>query len=78
MARLLLALFLVGCGEYNIKQERVEATVILRDEVKFGGRDACGFAYWDSKKCIIVIKRDSYPRCLEHELRHCFEGKFHR
>lgn len=74
---LLSCLGLSACKSYETKTDRVEATIIIKDEVEYGGLDVCGFAAWHEDRCIIVIKRDYYPSCIEHEIRHCFEGKYH-
>jgi hypothetical protein len=74
---LLLILSLSACTTLEPKLDRVEATIIIRDEVEYGGLDVCGFAAWIEDQCIIVIKREYYPDCIEHEIRHCFEGQYH-
>lgn len=75
---LLISLSVSSCQEYNLNHDKVEATIVIRDEVKYGNLDVCGYAAWSGSKCIIVIKREYYPQCLTHEIRHCFEGKYHR
>lgn len=39
------------------------------------GLDACSF--WSSSKCTIVTSRNPTIHQLGHEVRHCFQGKFH-
>lgn len=36
-----------------------------------------GQATWTDNFCIVKILRRTYPRCLQHENRHCFEGAYH-
>lgn len=36
-----------------------------------------GRASWSGNICAVLIRRETYPRCLTHEWRHCFEGPFH-
>lgn len=78
MLRLLLVILLTGCTAVEPKLDRVEATIIIRDEVAYGGKDVCGFAAWHKDQCIVVIKRSCYPDIIEHEIRHCFDGNYHR
>jgi hypothetical protein len=75
---LLLILSLTACTTLEPKRDRVEATIIIRDEVKYGDLDVCGFAAWSKDRCIIVIERKHYPHCILHEIQHCFEGQYHR
>lgn len=75
---LLLILSLTACTTLDSKLDRVEAIIIIRDEVEYGGLDVCGFAAWIEDRCIIVIKQEYYPDCILHEILHCFHGQYHR
>ena len=36
-----------------------------------------GLAQWDGQQCWVTLIKDQYPMCLQHEVRHCIEGKWH-
>lgn len=38
---------------------------------------AYGLTRCANNVCTLEILRDSYPYCLQHELRHAFEGNWH-
>lgn len=68
----------LGCSQPKPSIDKVEATIIIRDEVEYGNKSVCGFAYWKGERCIVIIKCSCYPDIIEHEIRHCFEGNYHR
>ena len=35
------------------------------------------YSIYEPGHCVIVMKKDKYPQCLQHELRHCLEGDWH-
>ena len=75
MRVLLICLLLTGCAAfdpepYNI-QHRISTITIDIDPMQ----EALGVAYVAGDKCRIVLQ--SYPVCLSHEVRHCFEGEWH-
>ena len=37
-----------------------------------------GCAIYDAKSCRIITAKETSMETLGHELRHCFEGKFHK
>lgn len=39
--------------------------------------EAYGLSRCANGVCVIEVLRDRYPYCLEHELRHVFEGSWH-
>lgn len=51
-------------------------TVTLVDDLPHGrtGQATCTP---DGAFCNLQIRRDQYPLCVTHEVRHAFEGKFH-
>lgn len=54
--------------------DSVSVRVTLVDNVPGG---YTGRAFWLGDQCDVILRRDTYPRCLQHEVRHCFEGAFH-
>ena len=38
-----------------------------------------GLAEWnvEQTECTVTLIKDEYPRCLQHEVRHCIEGHWH-
>jgi hypothetical protein len=72
--RPLLCLMLTGCAApqvYNIERKTVTVTVV---EVK--GLPTLGRASWGNNGMCFIALRE-YPKCLQHEMRHCLEGKWH-
>ena len=74
MIRLLLCLMLTGCAApqtYTLERKTVTVTVV---EVK--GLPTLGRASWSNNGTCFIALRE-YPKCLQHEMRHCLEGKWH-
>jgi hypothetical protein len=46
--------------------------------IRTEGRHPIGCAHWGVKSCEIYVLEKSAHEVLGHELRHCFEGAFHR
>ena len=42
------------------------------------GRKAIACASWGETNCLIRIKPDASDEVLGHEVRHCFDGSWHR
>lgn len=76
---LLMLVITTGCTVplYDIKTDRVVVVIDLVDETIVPG--AYGTARWSSSHdfCRVQIRKDVYPACITHEIRHCFEGQFH-
>lgn len=76
MTRLLLCLMLTGCSAfepqqtYKIERKTVKVTVIEIKQLPTLGRAA-----WTGETCFIALRE--YPKCLQHEMRHCLEGQWH-
>lgn len=73
MIRLLLCMALAGCTApqaYTLERKTVKVTVV---EVK--QLPTLGHAAWTGDTCFIALRE--YPTCLQHEMRHCLEGKWH-
>ena len=74
---LVSVLYLVGC---------VAQPIIINDEVFFSskivddlpahtfGRTTC----YSDTFCHIDIRRETYPKCIQHEVRHGHEGNWHK
>lgn len=76
----LAALLLAGCDQTPVNIERTEALVHIQlvDQIDYKpGWDALGVTRCANGVCVIQIRRDMYPRCLTHELRHVMEGDWH-
>jgi len=74
---LLLCLVLAACAtaQYTVKDrdfwfhlELVERLPALYQH---------GLAQWDGQQCWVTLIKSEYPRCLQHEVRHCIEGQWH-
>ena len=73
MIRLLLCLLLTGCAApqtYTLERKTVKITVVEVKQLPTLGRAA-----WAKDTCFIALRE--YPKCLQHEMRHCLEGKWH-
>ena len=73
MIRLLLCLLLTGCAApqtYTLERKTVKITVVEVKQLPTLGRAA-----WTGDTCFIALRE--YPVCLQHEVRHCLEGKWH-
>lgn len=69
---------LVGCQsapKYNFNYE--ERNVVLKLVDSFEDPNQYGNSYCTKESCVLVIRKDKYPHCFLHEIRHAFEGKFH-
>lgn len=83
---LIITVLLYGCvgistkpsSKHHIIQSEVKVTLIK--DVKLprlpNGMPQLARATVDDGFCIIELTK--YPRCLLHEIRHCFEGNWHK
>ena len=72
-----LCLMLSGCAIFSApvpRHNQVSVTVELVDSLP---NNYTGMAVWNGPSCHVRLLRSAYPRCLQHEIRHCFEGPFH-
>ena len=73
------ALVLAGCDASPVPQ-RTDALVHIRlvDAIDYKpGYHAIGQSKCANGVCVVEIRKDAYPACLAHELRHVFEGDWH-
>jgi len=77
----LVAMFaLAGCDQTPVTIERTEALVHIRlvDAIDYKpGYDALGLSRCANGVCMVELRKDLYPQCLTHEIRHVFEGDWH-
>jgi len=77
----LVALFaLAGCDQAPAQIERTEALVHIRlvDQIDYKpGYEALGLSRCANGVCVVEVRRDLYPTCVTHEIRHVFEGDWH-
>lgn len=79
-ALILAALLLAGCDQTPAQIERTEALVHIRlvDQIDYRpGYDALGLSRCANGVCVVEVRRDLYPACVTHEIRHVFEGDWH-
>lgn len=87
---LLLTACSIGPTKYDRIQDSATVTVHIVDELPVNktpnvlaethcmyGKDSSGKVVV-AEDCKIYIKKELYPRCLAHELRHVFEGDWHQ
>ena len=74
-----LSLLLAGCDYFDApakpKRDEVFVAIKLVDDLpmrQYGEAQCTGVGV-----CTIKLKRDTYPMCITHEIRHAFEGNFH-
>lgn len=71
-----LAAILTGCASTPVPiHDHVFFSMKLVDDLppKVHGRATCA----SNNICDIEIRRESYPHCFKHEIRHGFEGNWH-
>lgn len=74
-----LALLLAGCAAPEPVRDSAFIHFKLVDAVTITSMEGkAGVAICTSAGiCEIQIRRDRYPECVEHEVRHAFEGPWH-
>ena len=73
-------LMLAGCDQTPVAIERTEALVHIKlvDHIDYKpGYEALGLSRCTNGVCVVEIRRDLYPQCLLHEMRHVIEGDWH-
>ena len=75
-----VGLTLVSCAaikEYNRKIPMPEngAMKIEVRQLHNQPLDVVGMQTFEGDTCVIYLR--TYPRCLAHEIRHCYEGNWH-
>lgn len=77
---LVVALMLTGCTPHYdlIRTEAFVHYKIVEELTPPQKPNVVGFTRCsDEGVCEVQILRDYYPECLEHEVRHVFEGAWH-
>lgn len=74
---IVVGLLLSGCAFFSEPPPlRDEAIVHIKlvDNLPYGhyGKATCAEGL-----CTVLLRRDTYPYCLGHEVRHAFEGNWH-
>lgn len=82
MLVLAIALALPGCASNEPARVLVRNDVLLHvrlvDHIDYKpGTQAFGLTRCTKNVCVVEILRDRYPLCLQHEIRHVFEGDWH-
>lgn len=82
----------VGCSTFEVPFERKKVDVTwytvdnahefcklrLKKDIPFWKIiDGCAFFNKELNKCVIVTNKNTSLSTVGHELRHCFEGKWH-
>lgn len=78
---ILFTLLLTGCTATYHKQvqQRVSYDTVMYISVhklEKGDPTIKAYAEITGNQCKIYLR--SYPQCLKHEIRHCFEGNWHQ
>ena len=80
---LALVLFLPGCASHLAPAEPMRDDVLIHvhlvDHIDYQpGAEAFGLSRCANGVCVLQVLRERYPFCLLHEIRHAFEGDWHR
>ena len=76
-----LCLPLLGCEttEYEPTKDSVFFQVKIVEEIEYkDSYHALALTKCSNNVCVIEIRRYQYPNCLVHEIRHVFEGDWHK
>lgn len=76
-----IALLLTGCNFFDNPKaapitDNMLVSVLIVDDAELAA-NVFADAYYSDGFCIVRIKKSVYPNCIKHEIRHCFEGKWH-
>ena len=76
---LVLCLLLSACTTTHlpVNQEPMRIRVQLVPSILHDGKQVSGLAIQGDGWCDVKLLEEEYPRCLQHEIRHCLEGNFH-
>jgi hypothetical protein len=79
---LAIVLVLSGCATDEVARVPVRNDVLLHvrlvEHIDYKpGTEAFGLTRCANDVCVVEILRDRYPYCLQHEIRHIFEGDWH-
>lgn len=79
---LAIVLVLSGCAADEAARVPVRDDVLLHvrlvEHIDYKpGTKAFGLTRCANDVCVVEVLRDSYPYCLQHEIRHIFEGDWH-
>lgn len=72
---LLLCVLLTGCDSLDAPMPVLERTASIINVKIDPALPTLGHAQWSGQLCTITLRK--YPVCLQHEVRHCLEGKWH-
>ena len=72
---LLLCVLLTGCDSFDAPRPVLERTASIINFKIDPTLATLGHAQWVGQLCTITLRE--YPVCLQHEVRHCLEGKWH-
>lgn len=70
---------LAGCAGAppRPKRDYINANIYIVDVVDPNNPHVYAISHCIGESCEILIRRDKYPQCITHEIRHGFEGKWH-
>ena len=71
----LLVAALAACTTFDAPRPVLERTASIINFKIDPTLTTLGHAQWVGQLCTITLRE--YPVCLQHEVRHCLEGKWH-
>ena len=72
---LLLCVLLTACASFDAPRPVLERTASIINVKIDPALATLGHAQCVGQLCTITLRE--YPVCLQHEVRHCLEGKWH-
>ena len=74
----MFCLIVSGCDESpkEPNYDEVHVTIRLVDSIE-NNPSTYGISHCVNNRCLIEIRKDVYPLCVTHEVRHAFEGNWH-
>lgn len=73
---LLLRLLLTACEPRDAPRPVLERTASIINVKIDPALTTLGHAQWVGQLCTTTLRE--YPYCLQHEMRHCLEGSWHK
>ncbi len=78
ISTIIVAFSISACSAQQYYPIYEERSVTLRLVDTFETPHQYGESVCTKDHCVLTIRRDKYPQCFLHEIRHAMEGEFHR
>lgn len=78
-AAAIFTILISGCAtfvEHNSRHTNPNRSMVIEiKELRSTDINVLGEATIYGNKCVVALR--NYPKCLAHEIRHCYEGNWH-